>query len=181
MHSQLALPPMPMTAHKSWHCTSQVMILLLGVSIRSTQARARVELAWAEQAESLWRLPSPACAAMQGLNPINQREVDEKMFSLDGTDNKGKLGANAILGVSLAVARVRLCCLLAGLRMYVLPCAQDTCPPCGVIYIAPAPVQPAFRGACMLKQLWRDLCKRAASCCSSETPTALLILVADGQ
>ena len=42
----------------------------------------------------------------QGMNPINQKEVDEKMFSLDGTDNKGKLGANAILGVSLAVARV---------------------------------------------------------------------------
>lgn len=47
------------------------------------------------------------CICMpQGLNPVNQKEVDEKMFSLDGTDNKGKLGANAILGVSLAVARV---------------------------------------------------------------------------
>lgn len=43
--------------------------------------------------------------ALIGLNPVNQKEVDEKMFSLDGTDNKGKLGANAILGVSLAVAR----------------------------------------------------------------------------
>jgi enolase len=43
--------------------------------------------------------------ALTGLNPVNQKEVDEKMFELDGTDNKGKLGANAILAVSLAVAK----------------------------------------------------------------------------
>ncbi|MEW6557074.1 MAG: phosphopyruvate hydratase [Elusimicrobiota bacterium] len=35
----------------------------------------------------------------------NQIEIDKKMISLDGTKNKGKLGANAILGVSLAVCR----------------------------------------------------------------------------
>ncbi|TYZ50758.1 hypothetical protein PybrP1_012186 [[Pythium] brassicae (nom. inval.)] len=40
-----------------------------------------------------------------GADPTNQREIDELMRSLDGTDNKGKLGANAILGVSLAVAK----------------------------------------------------------------------------
>ncbi len=34
-----------------------------------------------------------------------QRHIDEAMIDLDGTDNKGKLGANAILGVSLAVAK----------------------------------------------------------------------------
>ncbi|MEG0380406.1 MAG: phosphopyruvate hydratase, partial [Kurthia sp.] len=34
-----------------------------------------------------------------------QVEIDQKMIELDGTDNKGNLGANAILGVSLAVAR----------------------------------------------------------------------------
>ena len=42
----------------------------------------------------------------QGLNPINQKEVDQKMFDLDGSDNKGKLGANAILAVSMATAKV---------------------------------------------------------------------------
>ena len=42
----------------------------------------------------------------QGMNPINQREVDQKMFDLDGTDNKGKLGANAILAVSMGVCKV---------------------------------------------------------------------------
>ncbi|WP_129659541.1 phosphopyruvate hydratase [Rothia halotolerans] len=40
-----------------------------------------------------------------GLDATDQRLVDAAMLELDGTDNKGKLGANAILGVSLAVAR----------------------------------------------------------------------------
>jgi enolase len=35
----------------------------------------------------------------------NQREIDYKMLKLDGTENKSKLGANAILGVSMAVAK----------------------------------------------------------------------------
>jgi len=35
----------------------------------------------------------------------NQAAVDEFLLNLDGTPNKGKLGANAILGVSLAVAK----------------------------------------------------------------------------
>lgn len=41
------------------------------------------------------------------MNPVNQKEIDQKMIELDGTDNKGKLGANAILSVSMAVAKVR--------------------------------------------------------------------------
>ncbi|MCK9166117.1 MAG: phosphopyruvate hydratase [Acholeplasmataceae bacterium] len=40
-----------------------------------------------------------------GLNVLFQVEIDQKMIELDGTPNKGKLGANAILGVSMAVAR----------------------------------------------------------------------------
>jgi enolase len=40
-----------------------------------------------------------------GYDADEQRLVDQAMLDLDGTDNKGKLGANAILGVSLAVAR----------------------------------------------------------------------------
>jgi enolase len=40
-----------------------------------------------------------------GLNALDQAAVDRAMLTLDGTDNKSKLGANAILGVSLAVAR----------------------------------------------------------------------------
>jgi len=43
--------------------------------------------------------------ALAGTDARDQRAVDTKMLELDGTENKGKLGANAILGVSLAVAR----------------------------------------------------------------------------
>lgn len=43
--------------------------------------------------------------AIEGLAADDQRLVDQTMLELDGTPNKGKLGANAILGVSLAVAR----------------------------------------------------------------------------
>jgi len=40
-----------------------------------------------------------------GLSPYDQAEIDKIMIDLDGTENKSKLGANAILGVSMAVAR----------------------------------------------------------------------------
>ncbi|HSC49938.1 MAG TPA: phosphopyruvate hydratase, partial [Gaiellaceae bacterium] len=43
--------------------------------------------------------------AVQGLDAADQRTVDERMVELDGTPNKGRLGANAILGVSLAAAK----------------------------------------------------------------------------
>jgi enolase len=43
--------------------------------------------------------------ALKGDNPIDQKAIDEKMIALDGTENKGKLGANAILAVSMAVAK----------------------------------------------------------------------------
>ena len=39
------------------------------------------------------------------MSVFNQVEIDKKLIEIDGTDNTGKLGANAILGVSLAVAR----------------------------------------------------------------------------
>ena len=40
-----------------------------------------------------------------GKNPKKQKEIDSLMIKLDGTENKAKLGANAILGVSLAIAK----------------------------------------------------------------------------
>lgn len=43
--------------------------------------------------------------ALRGMDPGDQLEVDQALVELDGTENKGKLGANAILGVSMAVAR----------------------------------------------------------------------------
>jgi len=43
--------------------------------------------------------------ALIGKDPTHQEDIDKLLLSLDGTPNKGKLGANAILGVSLAVAK----------------------------------------------------------------------------
>lgn len=43
--------------------------------------------------------------AIKGMDATKGREIDEKMISLDGTENKSRLGANAILAVSIAVAK----------------------------------------------------------------------------
>lgn len=40
-----------------------------------------------------------------GLSPFNQKEIDDIMLEIDGTENYSNLGANAVLGVSMAVAR----------------------------------------------------------------------------
>ncbi len=44
-------------------------------------------------------------AVLKGTNAFDQEKIDRAMIDLDGTENKGRLGANAILAVSLAVAR----------------------------------------------------------------------------
>jgi enolase len=49
----------------------------------------------------------PIAKALKGMDVSDHRAVDKKMLDLDGTPNKSVLGANAILGVSLAVARAR--------------------------------------------------------------------------
>jgi enolase len=43
--------------------------------------------------------------AVEGLEALDQRGVDDELITLDGTDDKGRLGANAILGTSLATAK----------------------------------------------------------------------------
>mgnify|MGYP001540467325 CR=1 FL=1 len=43
--------------------------------------------------------------AILGMSALNQREIDHKLLDLDGTKTKSNLGANAMLGVSLAVAK----------------------------------------------------------------------------
>jgi len=47
----------------------------------------------------------PIADELLGMDAVNQREIDKLLCALDGTKNKSKLGANAILGVSLAVAK----------------------------------------------------------------------------
>ena len=54
-----------------------------------------------------------------GLDPFDQIGIDKLLIELDGTPNKGKLGANAILGVSLAVARAAADCVGLPLFQYI--------------------------------------------------------------
>ena len=63
-----------------------------------------------------------------GMSAFEQKRVDEAMIAIDGTPNKGRLGANAILGVSMAVARagaaavnLPLYAYLGGVHAHLLP------------------------------------------------------------
>ncbi|MEX2550489.1 MAG: phosphopyruvate hydratase [Nitriliruptoraceae bacterium] len=79
----------------------------------STGEAEAVELRDGDQSRYLGKGVSRAVANVNeriapellGLDVTRQREIDALLLSLDGTDNKAELGANAILGVSLAVAR----------------------------------------------------------------------------
>ncbi len=55
---------------------------------------------------------------VRGLDATQQPEIDELLLKLDGTPNKGKLGANAILGVSMAAARAAAAALGVPLYRY---------------------------------------------------------------
>mgnify|MGYP005840100347 CR=1 FL=1 len=66
--------------------------------------------------------------ALVGLNIESQREIDMKLIEIDGTENKSKIGANAILSVSLSFARaisnyykIPLFKYIGGIRSYILP------------------------------------------------------------
>ena len=55
--------------------------------------------------QALENLQRELAPQLIGLDVFDQRGIDQRMLELDGTPNKGRLGANAILGVSMAVAR----------------------------------------------------------------------------
>ena len=56
--------------------------------------------------------------SLAGMDASDQRALDDKMIELDGTDNKGRLGANAILAVSMAAARASAAALKLPLYRY---------------------------------------------------------------
>src|SRR5215469_16926312 len=60
----------------------------------------------------------PIYTAIAGMDATAQREIDDAMLQLDGTDNKAKLGANAILSVSMACARAAANALQVPLYRY---------------------------------------------------------------
>ena len=79
----------------------------------STGSREAVELRDGDKSRYLGRGVQKAVAnvngelrdALLGTEFANQRAVDQSMIDLDGSDNKGRLGANALLAISLAVAK----------------------------------------------------------------------------
>ena len=63
-----------------------------------------------------------------GMNALDQRMIDETMIELDGTENKSNLGANALLGVSMAVARAAALSLGIPLYRYIGGLSANTLP-----------------------------------------------------
>ena len=75
--------------------------------------------------ENIEKIIAPA---LKDCDATHQQEIDEHMIQLDGTENKSRLGANAILAVSMAVARaaahlkgMSLCQYLGGEAVYLIP------------------------------------------------------------
>jgi len=93
--------------------TSGVMGTACAPSGASTGSREALELRDGDKSRYLGKGVQQAVAAVNGairealvgMDVTNQRALDDKMLALDGTENKAKLGANAILAVSLAAAK----------------------------------------------------------------------------
>src|SRR5437764_9375096 len=66
--------------------------------------------------------------ALANLDAADQRALDQKMIELDGTENKSRLGANAILAVSMAAARAAANCLELPLYRYLGGAAANVLP-----------------------------------------------------
>lgn len=75
--------------------------------------------------------------ALKGANPFEQSSIDSALIALDGTATKSKLGANAILGVSLAVAKAAAAQL--GMPLYRYVGCVDT-------YVMPVPMMNIING-----------------------------------
>ena len=75
--------------------------------------------------------------ALKGANPFEQSSIDSALIALDGTATKSKLGANAILGVSLAVAKAAAAQL--GMPLYRYAGGVDT-------YVMPVPMMNIING-----------------------------------
>src|SRR5207247_10137927 len=80
---------------------------------------------------------------MKGIETNQQRTLDERMIALDGTPNKSKLGANAILGVSMAAARASTKSSKIPLYQYLSTLTSDGTPK---QYMLPAPMMNILNG-----------------------------------
>ncbi|MEX0372567.1 phosphopyruvate hydratase [Spiribacter roseus] len=102
----------------------------------STGAREAVELRDGDKTRYLGKGVTRAVAnvngeindALNGMTAEDQRGIDERLIALDGTDNKGRLGANALLGASLAVAQAAARSAGQSLFAYLAPAEEYTLP-----------------------------------------------------
>jgi enolase len=81
--------------------------------------------------KAIHNVAGPIQGAVRGMDPGHQKALDDELIALDGTPNKSKLGANAILGVSIAAAKaaaaekkIPLYRQLAERNEYILPVPQ---------------------------------------------------------
>lgn len=79
--------------------------------------------------QAIAHVNGPLAQLLLGEHIFDQMRLDQMMIEFDGTENKGRLGANAILGISLAIARAAaitakmpLYRYLGGCHAYILPC-----------------------------------------------------------
>ncbi|PIQ26739.1 phosphopyruvate hydratase [bacterium (Candidatus Blackallbacteria) CG17_big_fil_post_rev_8_21_14_2_50_48_46] len=72
------------------------------LELRDTEDKAYLGKGVHQAVRNVHELIAPQ---LLGMDPMDQLKVDQRMLDLDGTENKSKLGANAILGVSMATAK----------------------------------------------------------------------------
>ncbi|MCO8120640.1 phosphopyruvate hydratase [Stieleria sp. TO1_6] len=88
-HGRAAVPSGASTgAHEAWELRDGDKSVYMGKGVQTAVSNVNEKIA----------------ETLQGMDALDQAEIDGAMLSLDGTDNKSNLGANAILGVSLATA-----------------------------------------------------------------------------
>ena len=88
-HGRAAVPSGASTgAHEAWELRDGDKSVFLGKGVQTAVSNVNEKIG----------------QALQGMDALDQAEIDATMIGLDGTDNKSNLGANAILGVSLATA-----------------------------------------------------------------------------
>ena len=88
-HGRAAVPSGASTgAHEAWELRDGDKSVYMGKGVQQAVSNVNEKIG----------------QALQGMDALDQAEIDATMLALDGTDNKSNLGANAILGVSLATA-----------------------------------------------------------------------------
>src|SRR6266704_116869 len=91
----------------------------------STGEHEALELRDGDKSKYLAKANNEIAKSVAGLDAVDQRALDHKMISLDGTPTKSRLGANAILAVSMAAARAAALALRQPLYKYLSRYSTD--------------------------------------------------------